>query len=95
MQTPLLLTAFLLTAVSMGGVAINEYTHGDMAEMMGFGHRHMFDHGGYHCAPHDHGEHGQRHMQHMHEENHLPHHQCNGGADMHRQDTMRPGGPQA
>lgn len=96
MTQPLLLAAFLLTAVSMAGVAVNEHTHGGVAEMMGFGHRHMMDHGGYHCVPHDHPEHGERHMQHMHEENQMPHNQCAGGGHMHRQDShMEQGGQQA
>lgn len=89
---PLLITAFLLTTVSLGGVAMNELSHGEVAEVMGFGHRHMFDHGGYHCTSHDHSQHAQAHMQHMHEENNMTHGQCPG--PMHDNHPMHPGGPQ-
>lgn len=62
MQQPLILSALLLTAFSMGGVAVNEYSHGGVADMMGFGHRHMFDGVGDHCPvymAHQTGMHGE------------------------------------
>lgn len=92
MQSPLLLVALLLTALSMGGVAANELSHGSVAEIMGFGHRHMSDTGGYHCADHDDARHAQAHMQHMHEDHALDHTQCPGGPHMHRPDGSMHGG---
>ena len=41
-------------ALALGGAFLaNEWSHGGLAEATGLGHRHMLDHGGYHCADHD------------------------------------------
>jgi hypothetical protein len=57
--------AVALAGVLFAGFAVNEMSHGAMAEMMGLGHRHMLDHGGYHCAEPT-SEHWERHQSHMH-----------------------------
>lgn len=60
----------------------NEATHGGVSEMMGLGHHHMADYGGYHCASHD-GTHGHHHVEHMHNETRTAHEDCPGGSGMH------------
>lgn len=71
----------------------NEAMHGDVAEAMGAGHQHMLDYGDYHCAPHDHAEHGDHHMEHMHagsngtstngtHHHDVDHSECPGGGHM-------------
>ena len=57
----LLIAAGLLTVL-----VVNEAGHGAVAEATGFGHHHMFDYGGYHCAAHDDAEHARYHYEHMH-----------------------------
>lgn len=92
-----MLKTSLLAALGVGGIAamgtmVNEGTHGDVAEMMGFGHHHMADYGGYHCASHM-GEEGDEHFRHMHEDHETRHDDCPGGGDMHDMDhPMMPGG---
>ena len=60
-----------LGAVITAGVLLftfgaNEVTHGSVAETMGFGHHHLADYGGYHCAGHDDAAHAELHYEHMH-----------------------------
>ena len=87
-----MLATNVIAALAVGGLAamgtmINEGTHGEIAEMMGLGHHHMTDYGGYHCASHT-GEHGADHMEHMHGDHPMDHDDCPGGADMHHMDHM-------
>ena len=82
-----MLSTNLIACLAVGGLAamgtmVNEGTHGGLAEMMGLGHHHMADYGGYHCASHD-GEDGAEHMEHMHGEHPMDHSDCPGGSDMH------------
>lgn len=44
----------------------NEISHGEVADTVGFGHQHMLDYDGYHCAPHDDEAHREHHYEHMH-----------------------------
>jgi hypothetical protein len=86
------LAALVVSGVAGLGTMANEATHGGVSEMMGMGHHHMTDMGGYHCASHV-GEHGSQHMDHMHDETHMAHDNCPGGSDMHDMDNpMMPGG---
>src|SRR5687768_15667349 len=62
-----LVAALAVAGIAGMGAMVNEGTHGEIAEMMGFGHHHMADYGGYHCASHM-GENGNEHFQHMHED---------------------------
>jgi hypothetical protein len=73
-----------LAGLFTAGFAMNEWSHGGMTEMMGLGHHHMSDVGGYHCAMHDDAEHVTHHMSHMHGNNRTaPHDACPGGGTMH------------
>jgi hypothetical protein len=91
-----MLATNLIAALAIGGLAAvgamaNEATHGGVSEMMGMGHHHMADVGGYHCASHM-DEHGEHHMEHMHEEHPMDHDSCPGGSGMHdMDDPMMPG----
>lgn len=91
MQTGMV-AALVVSGVAGVGMMANEMTHGGVSETMGLGHQHMADYGGYHCASHM-GEHGAHHVEHMHNETHMDHGNCPGGASMHdREHPMRPGG---
>ena len=91
MLAPNLIVALAIAGLAGMGTMANEGTHGGVAEMMGLGHQHMTDVGGYHCASHM-GDHGQEHMEHMHEEHPMDHSSCPGGSGMHDMDQpMMPG----
>ena len=92
MMSTAIMAGLVVAGVAGVGMMANEATHGGVAEMMGLGHNHMADYGGYHCASHD-GSHGQHHMTHMHDETHAGHAGCPGGSQMHDMDhPMMPGG---
>lgn len=82
MMQAAMLGALIVSGVAGIGMMTNEATHGGVAEMMGLGHHHMTDVGGYHCASHA-GEHGAHHVDHMHNETHSSHSRCQGGGSMH------------
>ena len=87
-----LVAGLVVAGIAGLGTMANEGTHGGVAEMMGFGHHHMADYGGYHCASHM-GADGGQHVQHMHEEMAVHHDDCPGGQEMHDLDhPMMPGG---
>lgn len=91
MQTGMM-AALIVSGVAGTGMMANEATHGGMSEMMGMGHNHMSDVGGYHCASHNGGQ-GSQHMQHMHNQTMAAHGSCPGGASMHdMQNPTMPGG---
>ncbi|MGQ0536630.1 MAG: hypothetical protein ACT4PT_11220 [Methanobacteriota archaeon] len=78
-----LLVPLALAGLAGAGFVVNEWSHGAMAESGGLGHRHLLDHGGYHCATHD-GARGTEHVAHMHgNTTAVPHEACPGGAAMH------------
>lgn len=88
--------AMATAALMLGAVGANEMMHGDLAEGMGLGHRHMADYGGYHCsAPGD--EHHSAHMEHMHNGTHGGDDHCHAGhMDGHQHGHMgsaHPGSP--
>lgn len=67
--------AILMSGVLMTGFAANEFSQGDLAEGLGFGHHHMLDWGGYHCAePGD--EAWEQHEEHMHNGTHANEEHC-------------------
>ena len=45
----LLLTSFVIYVLAGGAAAVNEASHGWVAQQMGVGHQHWIDHGGHHC----------------------------------------------
>lgn len=76
----------LAIAMAFGGMFVaNEWSHGAMSEIMGVGHHHALDYGGYHCAGHNDTLHGQHHQAHMHGNQSMPHGGCPGGVGMHGQ----------
>jgi hypothetical protein len=92
MANPVLLP--LALAAIFGAFFVgNEWSHGGFAEAMGLGHRHLFDHGGHHCASHDDAAVGAKHMEHMHDGNRtVTHGLCPGGARMHERNGTHMGG---
>lgn len=78
-----MMAALVVSGVAGVGMMGNEMTHGGMSEMMGMGHNHMADYGGYHCSSHT-GDHGSHHMDHMHGDNYTAHEGCPGGSGMHQ-----------
>lgn len=86
MLQPAMMAALLVSGVAGIGMMANEASHGQMAELMGLGHNHMADYGGYHCAAHD-GEQAALHAAHMHNGTGngtmVGHSDCPGGAGMH------------
>lgn len=79
-----LLVPLGLAGLMTAGFAVNEWSHGGMAQTMGLGHHHMTDYGGYHCAMHDDADHAAHHLAHMHGNNTtMPHDGCPGGPAMH------------
>lgn len=58
--------AVIAASLLMITVGANEASHGEVAEMMGFGHHHMADYGGYHCSGHNGSTHAGQHAEHMH-----------------------------
>lgn len=80
-------------ALLLGGFATNELSHGVMSEAMGFGHRHMFDYGGDHCAsPNAADGSWERHVEHMHDGDPNATH---AGCGDHHHAGMSGGGPHA
>ncbi|MFA5943102.1 MAG: hypothetical protein WC876_01410 [Candidatus Thermoplasmatota archaeon] len=85
-----LIAALVVAGVAGAGTMANEAMHGDLADGMGFGHSHMTDYDGAHCASHT-GPHAPQHMEHMHNGTMVPHDSCAGGAGMHNSGTARGG----
>jgi hypothetical protein len=79
-----LLVPLTMAGIFTAGFAMNEVSHGGVAEMMGAGHHHVVDMGGAHCADHGDPEHADHHAEHMHgNATALPHDECPGGEAMH------------
>ena len=89
MQTGMM-AALIVSGVAGAGMMANEASHGQVAEMMGVGHQHMADYGGYHCTSHQ-GDHASHHVDHMHNETHAAHAGCPGGSGMHDMGGMSNG----
>ena len=85
-----MMAALAVSAVAGVGMMGNEMTHGAFSEAMGFGHNHMADYGGYHCASHM-GPDAADHMRHMHNATFAPHEGCPGGSGMHQMGGMSNG----